>query len=90
MYFVYLIKCENPKNSKISYYCGYTNNPNRRFREHTTGNGAKYTKSHLPLEMRVIDRFESRKKAMRNEIKIKKRSKSYKVKLFRKSNSSIS
>jgi putative endonuclease len=97
MYFTYLIKCKNKTNSSdkrgssktISFYCGYTSNPDRRSLEHFTGKGAKYTKSHQPIEMRIINQFKSRKKAMRNELEIKKKSKESKAHLFNTAKTSI-
>jgi predicted GIY-YIG superfamily endonuclease len=74
-FFVYLIKCKNPNNLKKSFYCGYTNNPERRKREHfnpNDKNGAKYCKSHIPLEMRVIFKCKERSDAMRCESRLKK------------------
>lgn len=96
MYYTYLIKCKNKTKSanksdfsNISFYCGYTNDPERRSLEHFSAKGAKYTKSHQPIEMRIINKFKSRKKAMRNELHIKKRSKEKKIELFNEAKTSI-
>ena len=44
MYYVYLLRCEGG-----SIYCGITTDLDRRLKEHTSGKGAKYTRTHKPL-----------------------------------------
>jgi len=45
---VYLVLCENG-----SLYCGVSNRPAERFAAHLAGRGARYTRMHKPLEMRL-------------------------------------
>lgn len=77
MFSVYLILCQNG-----AFYCGYTNNPSRRFEEHKTKKGARYTAWNKVVEMRIIKKFQNRGAAMRYEKEIKKKSKIQKRELF--------
>lgn len=87
MFFVYLILCRDKKGKgRKSYYCGYTNNPSRRKKEHFNPNdkkGARYCKTHTPIEMKTVLSFRSRRLAMALERAIKKKSHNYKRDLFR-------
>ena len=67
-YYVYLIICK-VKNKTISYV-GYTNNINNRIKLHNNGKGAKFTKGR---KWKLIYKKNlSKKKAMREEYKLKK------------------
>ena len=48
MYYTYMIRCNDN-----SIYTGMTNNIDERFNKHLKGNGAKYTKSHIPDKFKV-------------------------------------
>ncbi|MGZ3899807.1 MAG: GIY-YIG nuclease family protein [Bacteroidia bacterium] len=51
--YVYILKC-----SDNTYYTGVTNNPGKRFLEHSTGiNQECYTYTRRPLEMVYCERF---------------------------------
>ena len=43
---LYVLEC-----SDSSYYCGVTNNLERRVRSHNSGKGAKYTRSRRPVKV---------------------------------------
>lgn len=45
-YWVYMLLCENH-----SYYTGYTDNLEKRFRAHMNGTASKYTRSFKPLKI---------------------------------------
>lgn len=64
---VYLILCTNE-----SLYCGITNRPNERFQAHRTGKGARYTRIHKPIAMRVLSDGLSKSEALKQEIATKK------------------
>jgi len=66
-YYVYIILCEGN-----NYYTGYTKNVNTRFRLHTNGKGARYTKIHKPKKIVYIEKLNSRSEAMKREKRIKK------------------
>jgi predicted GIY-YIG superfamily endonuclease len=83
-YWVYLVKCKSKKTKKVSYYCGYTNNPSRRANEHkNTKNCARYLRGKIFIELRVIKRFGTISSAMRYEKYVKKKlDQKEKIKLF--------
>ncbi|MGN0014618.1 MAG: GIY-YIG nuclease family protein [Candidatus Gastranaerophilaceae bacterium] len=66
-YYVYLILTEND-----SYYCGYTDDVQKRFEKHLSGKGAKYTRSHKPVKIVWQKDFSTKSEAMKIEKKIKK------------------
>lgn len=57
--------------SNNTYYTGITNNIQRRLYEHNTGQ-SKSTKRHLPVTLQHTIAFNTRKKARRQEVYIKK------------------
>ncbi len=67
MFYVYILKCGDG-----SFYCGYTNDVEKRFEKHKSGSGAKYTRSRLPLEIVYIEEFETKSDALKRECEIKK------------------
>lgn len=77
MYYVYILKCGDG-----SLYCGYTNDIDKRFEKHKSGNGAKYTRSRLPLEIVYTEEFEDKSDALKRECSIKAMTRSQKEKLI--------
>ena len=77
MFYVYILKCVDG-----SLYCGYTTDVEKRFEKHKSGKGAKYTRSHLPLEIVYIEEFESKSDALKRECEIKSMTRSQKEKLI--------
>ena len=75
-YFVYIIACADG-----TYYTGYTKNVEQRAKMHSSGRGARYTKSHPPLEVVYVEKFGSRSEAMIRERAIKKLSHKHKKEL---------
>lgn len=67
MYNIYLLKCNDG-----SYYCGITNNLQKRTATHNCGKGAKYTKSRLPVTLVYYETAENKSLALKREIEIKK------------------
>jgi putative endonuclease len=80
MCFVYILKCADN-----SLYTGWTNNLEKRIDKHNSGNGAKYTRGRLPVELVYFESFETREEAMTREIRIKRMSRSQKIELTKKS-----
>jgi putative endonuclease len=66
-FYVYILKCCDG-----SFYTGYTKDLDERTRQHQTGKGARYTKSHPPECVAYVELFDTRSKAMRREREIKK------------------
>ena len=52
-------------------YCGYTDDPEKRFEKHKAGLAAKYTRAHKPLKMVYIKEFATKSEAMKEECRIK-------------------
>ena len=53
MYYTYLLLTE-----KGSFYCGYTDNIEKRFQKHLSGKGAKYTRANKPVKIAYSKEFE--------------------------------
>lgn len=66
MWFVYVLLCEDN-----SLYTGSTNNLEKRFLEHKSGKGGKYTRSHKPLEIIYSEEFSGKSAALKREAEIK-------------------
>lgn len=79
MNYVYIIRCGDG-----SLYTGWTNNLEKRFKNHCEGKGAKYTRGRGPLELVYYEAFEDKREAMRREYEIKQLKKSEKEKLIQK------
>jgi len=71
---VYLIRC-----SDNSLYCGITNNLEKRIATHNKGKGAKYTRSRLPVVLRVVSVPMSRSRALKLEYQVKQQKRELKV-----------
>ncbi|DAB20312.1 TPA: endonuclease [Candidatus Gastranaerophilales bacterium HUM_21] len=62
-------------------YCGYTDDPEKRFEKHKAGLAAKYTRAHKPLKMVYVKEFDTKSEALKEERRIKKLSRSQKEEL---------
>ena len=60
MNYVYILKCKDD-----SLYTGWTNNLEKRFKAHSSGKGAKYTKARLPVELVYYEELEDKIEAMK-------------------------
>lgn len=81
-YYTYMIECENVSSGRKTLYTGYTNSIMRRFQEHSSGRGARYTKG-KDLRLVFFQKFRSRRDAMAREREIKKMPKRKKVSLIK-------
>ncbi len=77
MYYTYIIEC-----SDNSLYTGYTTDVKRRIKEHNDGNGAKYTRSRTPVELKYVEFHNTKSNAMSKEYSIKQLSTSEKRNLI--------
>lgn len=64
---VYLILCANG-----AFYCGISNRPQQRYRAHVAGLGARYTRMHKPIAMRLVYQHIFRTQAAQLEPVIKR------------------
>lgn len=64
--YTYILRCADG-----TYYCGWTNNLDRRLKSHNEGKGAKYTRSRRPVALVYYEAFSTKEEAMRREYEIK-------------------
>lgn len=77
-YYIYILLCKDG-----SFYTGSTNDIEKRFKDHTEGHGARYTKSHKPIKIIYKEEFTNKSEALKREAEIKKLSKKDKEKLIK-------
>ncbi len=65
-WFVYILRCADG-----SLYTGVTTDVAARLKAHQSGKGAKYTKSHLPVELAYTESCLDKVSAFRREWQIK-------------------
>jgi putative endonuclease len=63
---VYLVRCADK-----SLYCGITNYIQKRLVAHNAGQGAKYTKSRIPVDVAGVSSKMSKSEALKLECHIK-------------------
>ncbi len=66
-FFCYILEC-----SDGTFYTGWTTDPKRRLRQHNTGRGARYTRTHGPVKLVYVEECEDRRAAMKRELAIKR------------------
>lgn len=76
MNYTYILECKDG-----TLYTGWTNNLEKRVKDHNEGKGAKYTKARRPVSLVYYEEFESKEEAMKREYAIKQMSRSEKLKL---------
>ena len=79
MNYTYIVKCNDG-----TLYTGWTNNLEKRIKDHNEGKGAKYTKARLPVELVYYETFETKEEAMSREYAIKRLSRREKEELIGK------
>ena len=77
MNWVYILRCGDG-----SLYTGWTNDLERRLAAHASGKGAKYTRSHLPVELVYYESLPGPHEAMSRERQIKALSRREKLALI--------
>ena len=65
MNYTYILEC-----SDGTYYTGWTNQIEKRVKDHNAGKGAKYTKSRLPVKLVYLEESATKEEAMRREYAI--------------------
>ena len=76
MNYTYILECKDG-----TYYTGWTNNLDKRLKDHNDGKGAKYTKVRLPVSLIYYEEFQTKEEAMRREYAIKRMTRGKKSKL---------
>ena len=77
MNYTYILKCKDG-----TFYTGWTNNLEKRLKDHNEGKGAKYTKARRPVELVYYEAFPTKEEAMSREYAIKQMSRSEKETLI--------
>ena len=76
-YFVYLVRAENG-----ALYCGISDDPQRRFKQHQAGKGARFFNSSPAQTLVYSERCENKRFALQREHTIKRMNKSVKEALL--------
>lgn len=79
MNYTYILKCKDG-----TLYTGWTNNIDKRLKDHNDGKGAKYTKVRRPVELVYYEEFELKEEAMKREYAIKQLTRKQKEELVAK------
>jgi len=77
-YYVYIIECSNK-----AFYTGITNDLQRRFTQHQTGQGGHYTSYNPAVKIRYYEKYETRSAAAKRESQIKGWSRTKKLALIK-------
>ena len=77
MYFVYVLECEDG-----TLYTGVTTDLARRFKEHQSGTGAKYTRARGAAKVLYSEKKRTRSSAQKREAEIKSWSRKKKLQLW--------
>lgn len=78
-YYTYILLTEND-----TYYCGYTDDVEKRFLQHLEGKGAKYTRANKPVKIVYQKEFLTKSEAMKEECRLKKLTHKEKTELLSK------
>ena len=76
-FYVYIILTE-----RNTFYCGYTDNFEKRYQLHLKGMGAKYTKANKPVKLLWQKKFDTKNEAQKEEYRIKHLSRKEKEKII--------
>ncbi len=79
VFFTYILECADG-----SYYTGYTNDLDKRLKDHNDGNGARYTRVRLPVRLVYYEEYTTKEEAMRREALIKQLTRKEKECLIKK------
>lgn len=64
--YTYILEC-----SDGTYYCGWTNDLEKRLSAHNNGTASKYTRIRRPVKLVYYETFETKQEAMSREYHIK-------------------
>lgn len=77
MFYAYLLRCADG-----TLYGGYTDSLSKRLAAHNAGQGAKYTRSRLPVALAYYEAFETKTEAMQREYALKRLTRAQKLALI--------
>lgn len=78
MNYTYIVMC-----SDKTLYTGWTNNLEKRMKDHNNGKGAKYTRSRGPITLVYYEEYPTKEEALKREIAIKKLTRQQKLDLIK-------
>ena len=78
-YYTYILLTETGR-----FYCGYTDDVEKRFKTHQKGKGAKFTKANKPIDIVYTKTFDTKSEAMKEEYRIKHLTRAQKLDLINK------
>jgi len=73
----YLLRCADD-----TLYCGITNDMEKRLAAHNAGEGAKYTRGRIPVNLVYCENCADKSSALKRELQIKRMSRSTKQTLL--------
>ena len=76
-YYCYILEC-----SDGTYYTGWTNDPERRVKQHNKGIGARYTRTRRPVKLVYLEEQIDKIAALKRERAIKALPRKKKMELF--------
>lgn len=76
--YVYILKCRDE-----SLYTGWTNNLEKRIKDHNNNKGAKYTRGRTPCKLVYFEVYDTKSQALKREYEIKKLSRIKKLDLIK-------
>lgn len=79
MNYTYILTCADG-----TFYCGWTNDLDKRVKAHNQGQGAKYTRPRRPVALSYYEAYETKQEALRREYVIKHMSRGEKELLVKK------
>lgn len=79
MNYTYIVMC-----SDKTLYTGWTNNLEKRMKDHNSGKGAKYTKGRGPITLVYHEEYPTKEEALKREVAIKKMTRKQKFDLINK------
>ena len=65
-FYCYILECADG-----TFYTGWSTDPERRARQHNRGAGARYTRSHRPVQLVYVEECADLRSAMKRERAIK-------------------
>lgn len=77
VWFLYILECRDG-----SLYTGISNDVQARLAAHQAGRGAKYTRAHLPVALRHVEKCGTRGEAMSREHEVKRLPRKKKLELL--------
>lgn len=81
IFYTYILLTVNNK-----LYCGYTDDPEKRFQSHLSGKASKFTRANKPVKFVYTKQYLTKSEAMKEEYRIKRLSRKQKEELIQANN----